>query len=148
MAARTAVQANPLAGLTRILERAGAPPLSADEQTQLTTLITNFRNANVPQPPNDAVKTAHQNFENAILSGDSSGAASQVAIIVNNQTAEATARMQAQANFAIEVVKVLRANGQVDPLLKQIGDAGVVRLAMSLAGGPGMGRGAPWMQRR
>jgi hypothetical protein len=151
MPARMGAPVSPLTRLARVLEQAGAPALGTDEQTQLTTLITNFRSANAPQPPSDAVKTAHQNFDNAILSGDSTGAASQVAILVNNQSTEATARMQAQANFAIEVIKILRANGQVDPLLKQIGEAGVVRLAMSLAGGPGvggrMGQGAMWMRR-
>ncbi len=141
MAARMAAQADPLSRLANILERAGAPALTTDEQTQLTTLITNFRNANAPQPPSDAVKSAHQNLDNAVLSGDATGAAAQVTVIVSNQSAQTTARMQAQANFAIDVIKILRANGQIDPLLKQFGDAGVVRMAMSLAAGPGWGAG-------
>ncbi len=141
MRAQMATQANPLARLTRALERAGAPALSSAEETQLNTMITNFRDANKPQAPGSALQTARLNLENAIVSGDSAGATTQVGIIVTEQNAAMAARMKAHASFAIDVVNVLKTNGQLDLLVKQFGNSGVARLAMSLAGGPGFGQG-------
>ena len=62
MGAQMGAQADPLARLTRALERAGAPALSSAEETQLKTLITNFRDANKPQAPGSALQTAHLNL--------------------------------------------------------------------------------------
>ena len=131
-----APQPYPLARLRNALQQAGAPALTTDEETQIKTLVTNFRTANKPEAPSTALQSAHREYDNAILNGDSPAATAQATIIVNNQTANALARMKARANFGIAVIKLLRDNKQADLLLKWMGSNGLVQLAMSLIEGP------------
>ncbi|HYK92285.1 MAG TPA: hypothetical protein VE398_26225 [Acidobacteriota bacterium] len=139
MLAQSTTPAGRLAGLKRALQTAGATPLTADQETQINGLITNFRASRTPASPNPDVQAARRTLDDAILRGQYDAAAAQT--IVNGMTANIPARLEAQSNFAISVVKVL-ATGQVDLLVKQFGNARVVRLIESLAGGPGFGPGA------
>jgi hypothetical protein len=126
--------------LKRALEAAGAPVLTATQETQLNGLIAEFRTANAPQPPSAAKQAARLAYESAILAGDPVALAKQVGIIVSDDSALETARMTAIANFAITALKVLGNNSDQTKLLqKQFGNQGVVRIIESLVGGPGPG---------
>jgi len=135
--------------LKRALEAAGAPALTATQETQLNTLISDFRTSNTPQPPSSAVQAARLAYENAIVSGDLNGAGTQIKVLVDDRVSRENARMTAVAKFAISALSVLGTNpDQTKLLLKQFGNRGVVRMIESLAGGPGMGNrrmGGPGM---
>ena len=130
----------PLTPLKMALQNAGANALTADQETQITALITNFRAANQPQAPGADVQAARAKYDDAILSGQTSVASAQIPILVANQNSQASARMMAQTAFAIAVVQALTPD-QVSALQKSIGSSGTVRVIESLAGGPGVGRG-------
>jgi len=133
---------DPLMPLKRALETAGAPALTAAQETQLNTLISGFRTANVPQQPTAAVQAARAAYESAIIGGDLSGAGTQIKVLVNERVARQTDTMTALAKFSITALGVLAANpDQTKLLLKQVGNRGVVRVLEALAGGPGIGGG-------
>jgi hypothetical protein len=128
--------------LKRALEVAGAPALTGTQETQLNTLIKDFRSNNAPQPPSAEVKAARRAYESAILSGDAVSAGKQITIIVDDNAARETARMNAMAKFAVTALSVLGTNADQTKLLqKQFGNQGVVRIIESVAGGPGIGGG-------
>jgi hypothetical protein len=127
--------------LKNALENAGAVALSSDQETKIGTLITNFHAANPPVTANADAQAARLKYDDAILAGQTAVASAQIPILVANQTSQASARMLANAAFAIAVVQSLTPD-QVSALAKRMGSGGFVRLVESLAGGPGgMGRG-------
>jgi len=130
----------PLTPLKMALENAGAPALASEQETQITALITNFRAANPPAPPNADVQAARARYDDAVLAGQTAVASAQVPILVANQNSQASARMTAQTAFAIAVVQALMPD-QISALQKNIGSSSTVRVIESLAGGPGGGRG-------
>ena len=141
--AQTRIPRDPLAHLKNALQEAGAPALTSAQETALDALITAFRSAHqTPPTPGTAVQSARAAYDNAILNQDNAGAAAQAAIIANDQAANSLQRQTELANFGIEVIKVLKSSGdQVTPLVTRFGTGGAVRLVLSLAGGPGFGRG-------
>jgi hypothetical protein len=126
-----------LARLKGALQDAGAPELSSAQETTLNALITSFRTAHQPVA-DTAVETARNAYRDAILNGSSAAAVTQAQIIAN---AEATRTLQVQTDaavFGINVLNVLKTNGsQVSALTGKFGTSGLVRLVLSLAGGPG-----------
>ena len=141
--AQTQTTRDPLVGLKRALQEAGAAALTSPQETSLNALITAFRAAHQTHPtPGADVRNARTAYDNAILSQDGASAAAQAAIIASGQTANSLQRQTDLANFGIDVVKVLTSGGdQVAPLVTRFGSSGAVRLLLSLAGGPGFGRG-------
>lgn len=133
-------QRDPLGFLKRAITEASAPVLSTQEETQLTDLIKAFREANKPTP-NEAFKTAHEALDAAILAGNQAAIQTQIDALTNLQTAQAKTRLAADAKFKADVLAVLRAGGQLEPLKQKLGDDHLVALAGSLAGGPGFGPG-------
>src|SRR4029079_2770190 len=71
---------DPLGFLKRAITEANAPALTTDQETQLTALITSFRNAE-PKGPDEALQAAHKAFNAAVLAGDLAAAQAQVATI-------------------------------------------------------------------
>ena len=136
---------DPLARLKYALQEAGATALTSDQESTLSALITAFQTAHhTPPAPSTALQNARAAFDTAILNQDSGGAAAQAAIIANEQAANGLQRQIDVANFGIEVIKVLKSSAdQVTPLVTRFGTSGAVRLVLSLAGGPGFGRGGP-----
>lgn len=134
-----------LGGLKRALADANAAELSSQQEEQLKTLITAFREANKPQGPPAGLEEAHRAYEAAILAGNLSAANTAAASITTAMQANLTARQQALAKFQIDALAVLKANAeQYSALLKRVGTAGIVRLVGSLAGGGGRpGPGGP-----
>src|SRR5262245_36016959 len=130
---------NPLEILKHALSEAGAPALTSDQETQLTTLITDFRNA-LPSEPDAALKAAHTAYDAAILAGDLAAAQQQVAIIPSRTPELNSARLQALATLQIEVLAVLKSGGQFEALKKKFGDDRVVGLLGPLGGPPFGGR--------
>jgi hypothetical protein len=136
---------DPLARLKYALQEAGATALTSNQETTLSALITAFHTAHeTPPAPSTALQDARAAYDTAILNQDGAGAAAQASIIASEQAANALQRQTDVANFGIEVVKVLKSSGdQVTPLVTRFGTSGAVRLVLSLAGGPGFGRGGP-----
>ena len=136
---------DPLARLKYALQEAGATALTSAQETTLSALITAFQTAHqTPPAPSTALQDARAAYDAAILNQDSAGAAAQAAIIASEQAANGLQRQIDVANFGIDVIKVLKSSGdQVTPLATRFGTSGAVRLVLSLAGGPGFGRGGP-----
>jgi hypothetical protein len=134
-----------LARLTRALADAGAPALTSTQEQQLNALITAARSNRQGREPSAEVQAARTAYDNALLAGDVNTAAAQAAIIANATAAHMRTRLEADANFVVQAMNVLRSNGdQIGLLQKSIGNAGLLRLMSSLAGGPGGGfRGGP-----
>lgn len=132
---------DPLGFLKRAITEANAPALTSDQETQLNTLITNFRNAQ-PTEPDEALKAAHAAYAAAILASDLATAQAQAAIIANRSAELSNARLQAQAKFDIDVLAVLKSGGQLDPLKQKFGDR-LVGIVGSLVGGTPFGGGRP-----
>src|SRR5262245_60940303 len=93
-------QHDPLGFLKRAITEANAPALSTDQETQLTTLITNFRSAQ-PKGPDEALEAAHKALAAAILAGDLAAAQLQIETIKTKGSELSAARMQAMAKFQI-----------------------------------------------
>ena len=135
-------QHDPLDFLKRALTEANAPALTSQEETQLTELITTFRNGHVPGP-DATLEAAHNAYNNAILAGDLAAAQAQAAIIGSHTAALGTARLQASAKLEIDALAILKSGGQLDALKQKFGDERVVGIIGSLAGGPPFGGGRP-----
>lgn len=130
-----------LRGLKKALEEANAPALTTQQEEQLKALIQAFRGSQ-PQGPSDELEAAYGAFGAAILAGNQAAANAQAAIIANLQAVAANARLQAEAKFKLDVIAVLRANGDQIGLLRQkFGDEGALRLLDSLSGGGFGGHG-------
>jgi hypothetical protein len=139
---------DPLRPLNMALQEAGALALTADQAKQIISLIEDFRVSTRPAPPTTAVQQARANYENAILNGELAAATAQIPTLVGEQTSNAPARMQGEATLAINILQVLRTNGdQLALLQKSMNNSQLVRLLLSFtgAGGPGQGpgRGGP-----
>jgi hypothetical protein len=122
-------ECDPLGFLKRALTEAGATALTSEQETQLNTLITNFRNAQ-PTAPDEALKAARTAYNDAILAGDLATAQAQVAIISSRTVALASARLQATATYLIDVLAVLKSGGQLDQLRQKLGDERLVGLML------------------
>src|SRR5215208_1189764 len=118
---------DPLSGLSRAISRAGATALTADQQAQLNTLITNYQAA-LPVEDDDTLEAAREAYDAAILSGDLTAAAAQATIIANRTAALTSARLQARAHFQIGVLAVLRSGGQLTALIAAFGEERVLDL--------------------
>ncbi len=139
-AQRPARDFDPLMRLKKTLEEAGAPALSADQETQLKALAE-ARHSNPPAGPGTEFETARAAYDAAILTGDLAKANAQAAIIANLGTAATKARLEADAKFKLDVLAVLKTGGQLSALTQKLGSEGLLRI-LSLAGGPG-GPGEP-----
>jgi hypothetical protein len=146
---RTRPTPDPLGGLKRALNEAGAPALSAAQEEQLKTLITAYHQNNPDSGPGAELQAAQKAYEDAILAGDSAAAQSAATTIAGLISAATTTRLQALASFEIQALSVLLAGGdqtsspQVAALVQKFGASGLVHLLRSLvAGGPG-GFGGP-----
>lgn len=135
----------PLAPLKKALQAAGASELSSEQESDIRALILEFRNAHRRPGQDGDGQNARKAYEEAILNGDSAGAAAQAEIIAQAQFDNAVQHQTDAAAFAVDVIGILRADsGQADVLITQMGTRGFVRLILSLVGrpdGPGpMGR--------
>ena len=135
-------QRDPLDPLKRALNEANAPALTSQQETQLTELITTFRNGQMTGP-DAALEAAHTAYDSAILAGDLAAAQAQAAIIGSHTGAKGTARLQASAKLEIDVLAILKGGGQLDALRQKFGDERLVGIVGSLAGGPPFGGGRP-----
>jgi hypothetical protein len=141
--ANSVSQRDALRSLKRAITEASAPALTADQETQLNTLITAYRDA-LPDEPDEALEAAREAFDAAILAGNLTAAQAQATIIAN-RTAELTNnKLRAEAAFETGALAVLKTGGQYDPLVTRFGAERVLALVGSLVGrgfGGGPGRG-------
>jgi hypothetical protein len=128
-------QPDPLGLLKLALTEAGAPALTAAQETQLNTLITSFRSAQ-PTEPDAALEAARTAFDDAILAGDLTAAKAQAAIIASRIAALTSAELQSEAQFEIAALALLKAGGQLDLLNQKFGADRVLELVESLIGHP------------
>ncbi len=139
---RANFQRNPLMRLNRALQSAGAAPLDSNQQQQLNSLISDYRAAQPRGNPDAALQSARHDLENAILAKDEAGmttAAGKIATEISNQ---ASSTIQDRGKFEIQALSILSSD-QVAALKNQIGDAGLIRILGSVAGGqPNMNRAA------
>ncbi len=138
-------QRDALGFLKRALSEAGAPALTSEQETQLNTLINDFRSS-LPTGPDEALKAARDAYSAALLAGDLTAAQAQATIIASRTSELSSARLQAATKFQIEALAALKNGGQLDALRQKLGDERVVGLISSLAGGPPFGgppRGGP-----
>ena len=126
---------DPLAFLKRAITEANAPALTADEETQLTTLITNFRQAQ-PRGPNQELQDARKAYNNAVLAGDLDTAQTQAGIISGLMAAQSRSSLTARAKFDTDALATLKNGGQLDALTQKLGNQRVLMLIGSLAGHP------------
>jgi Spy/CpxP family protein refolding chaperone len=134
-------QRNALGFLQRAIQKSGAPALSSDQQTQLQTLIQNYRSTLSSTGPDAAVQTARQNFEAAVLSGKSTDAEAAADALASAMASNIPKRLRAQADFEVQALAILQP--QASALQQELGNNGLFQLLQSLAGGPGMGRFGP-----
>jgi hypothetical protein len=120
----------PLGFLKRAIADAGAPELTADQETQLTSLIRTFHEST----PSDAEKAAHRAFNDAILAGDLAGAQAQAGLLAQFSSAH----LQSSAKLQIDILNILKTGGQLDALKAKFGE-GLIQILGSVAGGPGFG---------
>jgi len=140
--------ADHLARLNRALTDAGAPALTTTQEQQLNALITTVRSSRQGRGPSPEVQAARTAYDNALLAGDTNTAVAQAAVIASAMTADMRTRLEADANFVVQALSVLKSNGdQFGALQRSVGNAGVVRLISSLAGGPGGFMGGPGPRR-
>ncbi len=140
--AQTTSTVDHLARLNRALADAGAPALTTTQEQQLNALITTARSSRQGRGPSAEVQAARTAYDNALLAGDTNTAVAQAAIIASATTSDLRARLEADANFVVQALNVLKSNGdQIGALQRSIGNAGLLRLVSSLAGGPGGGFG-------
>lgn len=132
-------QRDALAPLKYALSEASAPPLTSQQEKQLTALVTNFRNERRLQRPDEALEVARRAYEEAILAGNSEAAKSQANIIAEQMTAHAREHLQAEADLKIQILSVLN-ESQKSSLLQAVGNSGLVRL-LSAGGRPPHGPG-------
>ncbi len=134
-----------VAQLNEALAAAGAPALAPAQESALRALIGEFRGAG-PKAPDAALAAARAAYENAILNGDAAAAANQARIIANAQAADMLERETDAALFAINALTILKADAaQYGALIAKLGENGLLRLVLNLAGGGpggGPGRGA------
>ena len=126
---------DPFAGLKRAISQAGAPALSATQEAALTTLLTDFRNA-APDAPDDALETAQDALQAAIIAGNLAGAQVQITIITTRTAQLQDARLQSQAKLGIGFIAVLKTGGQYDLLVAKYG----IDRVLGLLGGGERGR--------
>jgi hypothetical protein len=136
--AQTQTQRDPLAGLKRAITRANAPALTTQQETALTTLITNYRDS-LPDEPDAQLEAAREAYDAAILARNATAAATQAQAIATRSAALTLAKLQGEATFEIAVLNNLNSGGQLAPLTTELGNDGVLRLVNSLAGGRGFG---------
>lgn len=131
---------DPLRGLKKALADANALALSTTQETQINDLITTLQSA-LQQVSHDQLQAAYDAMNAAVLAGDQATANAQAAIISNLENAAETANLKAEIKFKLDVIAVLKTNGDQAGLLRtKFGDSGFLRILDSLAGhGPGRG---------
>lgn len=133
-------QRDPLRALKRAITEASASPLTTDQETQLNTLITNFRSS-LPDEGDDVLEAARTALASALIAGDQTAIQAQIAIIANRTAALVTAKLQAEAQFVTGVIAILKTGGQWNLLVLKFGNDRVLGLVQSLAGRPFDGGG-------
>ena len=130
-------QPNPLTFLKRALEEAGAPALTTQQEEQLTSLITAYRETRRAQIPNEAVRAAHEAYDAAILAGNEAAAQTQAANFASVLAAQNAARLKDETTFKIDALAILTSAQKT-----ALGAELMPRILNMLAGGPG-GPGGP-----
>ena len=114
--------------LNRVLSNAGAPELSAEQEDAITALMEAHRENRPERQRDQGNVELHAAYEDAILAGDLETAQAIAAQLAEAMTARMTERLQAQAEFQIELLGILDPTSQLAVLIEQEGTRGILRL--------------------
>lgn len=137
--AQTVPQRDVLGAIKRAITAANAPALTAQQETDLTALIAAFKEAQATEP-DEALETAREAFDAAILAADQTAANTQAAAIASRTAESKNASLQLEAKFAIDVISNLKTGGQYDALVQALSTDRLLGLITGLTG-PGFGGG-------
>lgn len=139
---RTRPERDPLMFLKHALQQAGAAELSADQTTQLTNLITAYREQLQNEVPDETLRLAHKAYDDALIAGDLAAAQAAANTVAAAIAAHTSARLAIDADYKIKAIAVLKTNeAQYAALLQRFGSDGIVRIVSSLFGPGGFGPG-------
>jgi hypothetical protein len=142
--AQQRVTRDSLGFLKRALTEAGAPALTTDQETQITTLVTAYKAAQ-PTEPSQALLDARAAYAAAVVAGDAAAAQNQAGIIAGLIAGENNTRLLALAKFGTDVSALLKNGGQLEYLVQKLSAERVLGVIESLVGhgggGPGGGPG-------
>lgn len=130
---------DPLSALKRAITQATAPSLTTQQETDLTALITAYKDAQ-PDEEDAALVAAREAYAAALLAGNLASAQAQAKIIATRQAALSEARLNAAATFTLAALANLQTGGQLAALKTKFGDERTLNLVQSLIGG-GFGHG-------
>jgi len=132
---------NAVSFLKQALEEAGATALSSDQETQIQALIDSIRQTLMSQEPDAGLQAALSAYQEAVLSGNLTGAKSAAATLAAKETQNSQARLEEQANWIIQLMALLTPD-QLNKLIAKFETAGTFRIFAGLTGRMG-GRGFP-----
>lgn len=118
---------DPLLALKRAISQASAPALTVTQETALTTLITEYRDS-LPDYDDEAIETANELLDAAILAGDLAAAQVQITAITTRTVQLQDTLLVADAKLAIGAIEVLKGGGQYTPLVTKYGTDRVLQL--------------------
>ena len=121
-----------LNALTHALAAAGAPALTSDQEEQLTTLMTAFREAQRPERP-DPATNPRSAYDEAIVAGNLAAAQDQASVIAGHVADRVEKNLESEADFKIQALGVLTEEQQT-ALLRRTGTVGVSLILNSLIG--------------
>lgn len=124
---------DPLRELKRAINAAQAPALTAQQETDLTALITAYRDSLPSEDANDALDAAQAAFDKAVLAGDLAAAQTQAAVIATITARFHNNRLVALAKLEIGAIAILKTGGQYQPLVQKFGEGGTLNIIGSLA---------------
>jgi Spy/CpxP family protein refolding chaperone len=131
-------QKNPLFFLDMAIQKSGAPALTADQRSQLENLIQNYQSTWRANMPNPAIQAAHQNYQNAVLSGDSAAAKAAADALAAAIANEMPKHLESKAEFEVQALHIIQP--QENALRQEIGNGGLSML-LGCLGMPGMHHG-------
>jgi hypothetical protein len=131
---------NGISFLNRALEDAGATALSSDQETQIQALLDSIRKTLVSQEPDAELQAALSAYQQAVLSGNLTGARSAATALAAKETQRSQTRLEQQADWIIQLTALLTAD-QLNKLIAKFETAGTFRILERLVGP--MGRGFP-----
>jgi hypothetical protein len=113
--------------LNRALGNAGTAELSDAQEADIETLIQEHRENRPGRDPGNLNTSLFKEYGEAILNGDAETAKGIAVSIAELMVARTAERMQVQADFQVALLDILE-GPQLEALLQQYGDQGVLRL--------------------
>lgn len=134
------ISRDPLNGLKRAITTAGAPALTAQQETDIKALITAYRDA-LPDEEDAALAAAKDAYDAALAAGNLTAAQTAAGQIAARQAVLSAQALTDRAKFVIAVLANLRTGSQLPLLIEKFTAERVVEMVQGLVHGGGGGRG-------